>query len=64
MTKYITKLKGKVADEPDEWVQGYLVRENCIFQEKEHKGSKCCGIGIFQIDPDTVTTVTEEMEDT
>ncbi len=54
------KFKGKVADEPDEWVQGYLMKNNCIFQVKEHKGSKCCGVGIFQVDTETVVQVTEE----
>ena len=53
--------KGKVADEPDEWVQGYLMKNDCIFQVKEHKGSKCCGFGMFQVDPETVVQVTEEM---
>lgn len=58
----IAKFKGKVADEPDEWVQGYLMKNDCIFQVKEHKGSKCCGFGMFQVDPETVVQVTEETE--
>lgn len=48
------EFRGKVIDEPDEWVYGYLVNENTIFQEKAHKNSKHCGTGYFRIDPKTI----------
>lgn len=46
--------RGKVADEPDEWVYGYLVDKKTIFQHGQHKESKCCGWGSFFVKPDTV----------
>lgn len=48
------KFRGKVADEPDEWVYGYLTSENTIYQEKEHEGTKNCGAGTFFVRPETV----------
>ena len=38
------------------------MKNDCILQVKEHKGAKCCGFGIFQVDPETVVQVTEETE--
>lgn len=46
--------RGKVADEPDEWVYGYLVDEKTIFQHGKHKESKCCGWGSFFVKPETI----------
>lgn len=46
--------RGKVADEPDEWVQGYLRDTDTIFQQTRHKKSKCCEYGMFSVKPDTV----------
>lgn len=50
----IIKFRGKVSDEPNEWVYGYLTSENTICQEKENKYTKCCGIGIFIVDKETI----------
>lgn len=51
----IREYRGKVADEPNEWVYGYLVSENCIRQEKEIEGiSNCCGVGTFSVIPESV----------
>lgn len=46
--------RGKVADEPDEWVYGYLLPDARIIQTVEFTGNKCCGVGTFQIRPETV----------
>lgn len=46
--------RGKVADEPNEWVQGYLRDADTIFQQTRHKKSKCCEYGMFSVKPDTV----------
>lgn len=46
--------RGKVADEPDEWVQGYLRDADTIFQQTRHKKSKCCDYGFFSVKPETV----------
>lgn len=46
--------RGKVADEPDEWVQGYLRDAETIFQQTRHKKSKCCDYGFFSVKPETV----------
>ena len=46
--------RGKVADEPDEWVYGYLIDEKTIFQKERHKQSKCCGYGCFDIKQYTI----------
>lgn len=46
--------RGKVADEPDEWVQGHLRDEETIFQQTRHKKSKCCDYGFFSVKPDTI----------
>lgn len=48
------KFKAKVADEPNEWVYGYLVSHDSIYQEEVHKNSKCCARGTFKIVPETV----------
>ena len=46
--------RGKVADEPDEWVYGYLINKNTIFQPVTHQKSKCCGCGSFDVKPETL----------
>jgi len=46
--------RGKVADEPDEWVYGYLIDEKTIFQKERHRRSKCCGYGCFDIKKQTL----------
>lgn len=46
--------RGKVADEPDEWVQGYLRDADTIFQQTRHEKSKCCDYGFFSVKPETV----------
>lgn len=46
--------RGKVADEPDEWVYGYLLPDARIIQTVEFTENKCCGVGTFQIRPETV----------
>lgn len=46
--------RGKVTDEPDEWVQGYLRDADTIFQQTRHKKSKCCEYGMFSVKPETV----------
>ncbi|MGN1409070.1 MAG: YopX family protein [Eubacteriales bacterium] len=51
--------RGKVADEPDEWVIGALLRsfghyEYMIRQYETHAKTKCCGVGTFDVKPETV----------
>lgn len=46
--------RGKVADEPDEWVYGYLRDEDTIFQQIRHEKSKCCDYGFFSVKLNTV----------
>lgn len=46
--------RGKVADEPDEWVYGYLIDEKTIFQKEVHRQSKCCGCGSFDVKEETI----------
>lgn len=51
--------RGKVADEPDEWVIGDLLRsfghfEYMIRQYDTHDKTKCCGIGTFNVKSETV----------
>lgn len=46
--------RGKVADEPDEWVYGYLLPHNRIQQIEEPKYIGNCGIGIFSVIPETI----------
>lgn len=48
------KFRGKVADEPNEWVYGYLIDNNRISQIEETKKSNHCGIGVFNIKPYTI----------
>lgn len=53
---------GKVADEPDEWVLGELVEiKNSqyphIFQKQEFPWSKCCGVGTFAVEKDSIKEV-------
>lgn len=53
---------GKVADEPDEWVLGELVESKnpqypYIFQKQEFPWSKCCGVGTFAVEKDSIKEV-------
>ena len=48
------EFRGKVADEPNEWVYGYLTNENTIYQPRETKYSKNCGVGVFTVIPETI----------
>lgn len=50
--------KGKVADEPNEWVVGELVGKDMIYQKVEPDNG-CCGIGIFKVIPETIEEVEE-----
>lgn len=50
--------RGKVADEPNEWIYGYLTSENSIYQPKENKYSKCCGFGSFSVIPESIGVYT------
>lgn len=52
------KFRGKVADEPNEWVYGYLTSEDTIFQPKETEYTKCCGLGTFKVMPETIEQFT------
>lgn len=52
------KFKGKVIDEPNEWVYGYLEPNNYIFQTEIHPNCKCCGIGQFKVDLETISQYT------
>ena len=54
--------RGKVIDEPNEWVYGYLLPHNRIHQEKEHIDSKCCGLGTFTIIPESVGEYTGQLD--
>lgn len=60
LKKYM--FRGKVADEPNEWVYGYLMNDNTIFQPRETKVSNCCGIGMFHIITDTVGLCTGKVD--
>lgn len=51
--------KGKVVDEPNEWVYGALIDKSHIYQTKEHDGSINCGLGLFEVDPCTVEIIKE-----
>lgn len=46
--------RGRVADEPNEWVYGYLQTDSIIYQEKEGKHSNHCGHGSFSVIPNSV----------
>ena len=50
-------VKGKVIDEPDEWVYGQLLQNNRIFQKEKHSESKNCGIGVFEVIPETIKPI-------
>ena len=50
--------RGKVADEPNEWVYGSFVNDDKIFQRKAHDGSKACDMGSFKVLPETVGACT------
>ena len=53
------RYRGKVADEPDCWIEGELIGNNQIYQNYEpEKG--CCGVGIFTIIPNTLEYIEEE----
>lgn len=60
LKKYM--FRGKVADEPNEWVYGYLMNDNIIYQPRETKVSNCCGIGMFSIITDTVGLCTGKVD--
>lgn len=64
MTERI-KVKGKVKDEPDEWVYGYLLSGNRIWQTSPHADSKCCGVRVYYVEPETIVRVIdgEEQDD-
>ena len=69
--KEIIMVKGKVIDEPNEWVCGQLLPNNRILQSNEHSECKNCGVGVFEVIPETITIVkgielfgkTEQVED-
>lgn len=53
---------GKVVDEPNEWVLGELVsirnsQYPHIFQKQEFPWSKCCGVGTFAVEKDSIKEV-------
>lgn len=48
------KFRALVADEPMEWVYGYLVSEDRIYQLDAHSESKCCAQGTFTIVPESL----------
>lgn len=50
---------GKVVDESDEWVLGELVsiRNSQLFQKQEFPWSKCCGVGTFAVEKDSIKEV-------
>lgn len=43
-----------IKNEPNEWVYGYLTNENTIYQPRETKYSKNCGVGLFTVIPETI----------
>lgn len=45
--------RGKVMDEPNEWVYGYLCRPNTIFQTIDNEKG-CCGFGTFTVIPESI----------
>ena len=49
--------RGRVADEPNEWVYGYLVRKDTIYQTHDN-GKGCCGIGSFTVIPESISQYT------
>lgn len=55
----MTQYKAKVIDEPNEWVTGELIKDgDCYYirQTEEPPDSKC-GIGKFEVIPETVEEV-------
>ena len=55
----MTQYKAKVVDEPNEWVTGELIKDGdryYIRQTEEPPDSKC-GIGKFEVVPETVEEV-------
>lgn len=48
------KFRGKVSDEPNEWVIGYLIDDETIYQKVGHENSKCCECGSFSVDRETI----------
>lgn len=48
------EFRGRVKDEPDEFVYGLLVSNSAIHQLKETKNSKCCGCGVFNVYPESI----------
>nr|DAR63141.1 MAG TPA: hypothetical protein [Caudoviricetes sp.] len=49
--------KGKVVDEPETWVHGELISADCIYQKNPDENCKCCGVGMFTVDPETVQEI-------
>ena len=43
------EFRGQVIDEPYEWVYGYLMPNNTIYQNNKH-----CGIGMFSVVPESI----------
>jgi uncharacterized phage protein (TIGR01671 family) len=55
--KYMSReilFRGKVADLPNSWVYGYLVREDTIYQCDKQYFNGFCGLGTFSVKPETV----------
>lgn len=52
----MTQYKGKVIDEPNEWVAGELIRygNSCYIRQTVEPPNSNCGIGTFEVIPETV----------
>ena len=48
------EVRGLAADEPYEWVYGYLEKNSHILQLRETAESKCCGVGTFKVKPESI----------
>lgn len=48
------EFRGKVSDEPYEWVYGYLINDNTISQVQENSNPKACSLGTFTVDPNSI----------
>jgi uncharacterized phage protein (TIGR01671 family) len=46
--------RGKVADLPNSWVYGYLVREDTIYQCDKQYFNGFCALGTFSVIPETI----------
>ena len=49
--------RGRVIDEPNEWVYGYLVRKDTIYQTYDNERGYC-GIGLFTVIPESISQYT------